>query len=194
MKGATVIRAGDMIENPVTGERILFRKTSEETNGEMVLVETWVQPGGTVAAAHVHPRQEEKFAVLSGSVGFKRGRERLVAGPSELVKIPAGTPHKFWNAGEDEAHFLCEIRPAQQFTELLETMFSLAMDGKTNRKGMPNPLRLAVIANHHIDDVQLPIVPRWMQKSALALGAPIGRLLGYRPDYVVVGPAAPAAA
>jgi hypothetical protein len=51
-----------------------------------------------------------------------------------------------------------------------------------------------VIANHHIDDVQLPIVPRWMQKSALALGAPIGRLLGYRPDYVVVGPAAPAAA
>ena len=173
-----MIRAGDMIENPVTGERILFRKTSHETNGEMVLVETWVQPGGTVAAAHVHPRQEE----------------RLIAGPSELVKIPAGTPHTFWNAGEDEAHFLCEIRPAQQFTELLETMFSLALDGKTNRKGMPNPLRLAVIANHHIDDVQLPIVPRWMQKSALALGAPIGRLLGYRPDYVVVGHAAPAAA
>ena len=44
-----MIRAGDMIENPVTGERILFRKTSEETNGEMVLVETWVQPGGTAA-------------------------------------------------------------------------------------------------------------------------------------------------
>ena len=189
-----MIRAGDMIENPVTGERILFRKTSRETNGEMVLIETWVQPGGTVAAAHVHPSQEERFAVLSGRVGFKRGREHLVAGPSELVTIPAGTSHKFWNAGEDEAHFLCEIRPAQQFEQLLETMFSLAADGKTNRKGMPSPLRLAVIANHHIDDVQLPIVPRWMQKTALALGAPLGRLLGYRHDHVLVGRPEPAAA
>ena len=189
-----MIRAGDMIENPVTGERILFRKTSQETNGEMVLVETWVQPGGTVAAAHVHPRQEEKFAVLSGSVGFKRGRERLIAGPSELVKIPAGTPHKFWNAGEDEAHFLCEIRPAQEFTELLETMFSLALDGKTNRKGMPNPLRLAVIANAHFDTVQLPFPPALLQRIALGMGAPVGKLCGYTPTYVPAPQPAPATA
>ncbi len=189
-----MIRAGDMIENPITGERILFRKTSRETNGEFVLIETWVQPGGTVASAHVHPTQEERFAVLSGAVGFRKGRERIVAGPGERVTVPAGTAHKFWNAGEDEAHFLCEVRPAQQFEQLLETMFALAADGRTNRKGMPNPLRLAVIARHHIDDVQLPIVPRWMQQTALAMGAPIGRLLGYRPDYVVTAAAAPAAA
>ena len=62
------------------------------------------------------------------------------------MTVPAGTPHKFWNAGDDEAHFVCEVRPALQFEQLLETMFALAADGKTNRKGMPNPLRLAVIA------------------------------------------------
>ena len=189
-----MIRAGDMIENPVTGERILFRKTSYETNGEFVLIETWVRPGGNVATAHVHPTQEERFAVLSGTVGFRRGRERFLAGPGERLTVPSGTAHKFWNAGEDEAHFLCEVRPAQQFEHLIETMFSLALDGKTNKKGMPNPLRLAVIAKHHIDDVQLPIVPRWMQKTALAMGAPIGRVFGYRPDYVLVGGPAPATA
>ena len=28
-----MIRAGDTIENPVTGERIVFHQTSRETNG-----------------------------------------------------------------------------------------------------------------------------------------------------------------
>jgi hypothetical protein len=58
-------------------------------------------------------------------------------------------------------------------------MFSLAQEGKTNKKGMPNPLRLAVIANAHFDDVRLPLVPQWIQTVSLAMGAPIGRLLGY---------------
>jgi len=58
-------------------------------------------------------------------------------------------------------------------------MFALASDGKTNRKGMPNPFRLAVIANAHLDTVVLPFPPVWMQKPALAVGAP----LGYGPAY-----------
>ena len=62
-------------------------------------------------------------------------------------------------------------------------MFGLAADGKTNRKGMPNPLRLAVIANAHFEDVRLPFPPAWMQKAGLAMGAPLGRLLGYEPQY-----------
>ena len=61
-------------------------------------------------------------------------------------------------------------------------MFSLAADGKTNRKGMPNPFRLAVIANAHFDTVQLPVIPAWMQKAALAMGAPVGKAMGLQPD------------
>ena len=178
-----MIRTGTVIENPVTGERLVFRKTSRDTNGEAVVIETFVQPHGFVAAAHVHPSQEERFEVLKGTVGFKIGREKIVAGPGQRITVPAGTPHKFWNAGDDEAHFVCEVRPALQFESLLETMFALAVDGKTNRKGMPNPLRLAVIANAHFDTVQLPFPPAWMQRVGLALGAPLGRLLGYRPTY-----------
>jgi len=189
-----MIRAGDSVENPVTGERLVFRKTSRETNGEAVVIEAFVQPTGFVAAAHVHPYQEERFQVLKGSVGFKIGREKLVAGPTQRLTIPAGTPHKFWNAGDEEAHFVCEVRPALQFEQLIETMFALAADGKTNRKGMPNPLRLAVIARHHFDDVRLPFPPAWMQRTGLALGAPLGRVLGYGSEYVAVGAGAPVAA
>ena len=62
-------------------------------------------------------------------------------------------------------------------------MFSLAADGKTNKKGMPNPLRLAVIAKRHFDTVQLPFPPAWMQAAGLALGAPLGKLVGYGETY-----------
>jgi mannose-6-phosphate isomerase-like protein (cupin superfamily) len=188
-----MIRAGDTIHNPVTGERLVFRKTSADTGGQAVVIETFVQPNGFVAAAHVHPTQEERFEILRGSVGFKIGRKKLVAGPGQRLTVPAGTPHKFWNAGDDEAHFVCEVRPALQFESLLETMFALAADGKTNRKGMPSPLRLAVIANAHFDTVQLPFPPALVQKIGLALGAPLGRVLGYGATYVPAEPAAVAA-
>jgi mannose-6-phosphate isomerase-like protein (cupin superfamily) len=183
-----MIHAGDTIENPVTGERLVFRKTSRETGGEAVVIETFVQPNGFVAAAHVHPSQEERFEVLRGSVGFRIGRKKLVAGPGQRITVPAGTPHRFWNAGEGVAQFVCEVRPALQFESLLETMFALAADGKTNRKGMPNPLRLAVIANAHFDTVRLPFPPALIQRIGLALGAPLGKLAGYRPVYVPEAP------
>jgi mannose-6-phosphate isomerase-like protein (cupin superfamily) len=179
-----MIRAGDVIDNPVTGERIVFHQTSRETNGEAVVIETFVQPDGFVAAAHVHPKQEERFEVVSGTLGLEVGGEEIVAGPGETLTIPAGTPHRFWNAGENEVRFRCRVRPALQFEQLLETMFGLAAAGKTNRKGMPNPLRLAVIARAHFDVVRLPFPPALLQRIGLALGAPLGRLLGYRPTYV----------
>ena len=187
-----MIHAGTTIENPVTGERIVFRKTSRETGGAAVVVECTVQPNGAVAAAHVHPSQEERFEVLSGSLGFRVGREDRIASAGDRLTVPAGTTHKFWNAGEDEVHFVCEVRPALQFESLLETMFALAADGRTNRKGMPNPLRLAVIARAHFDTVRLPFPPAWMQRFGLAMAAPLGRALGYGSTYEPVASGAAA--
>ena len=41
-----MIRTGDTIFNPVTGERITFRATSADTNGEAVVIECAVKPDG----------------------------------------------------------------------------------------------------------------------------------------------------
>jgi quercetin dioxygenase-like cupin family protein len=172
-----------MIENPVTGERLVFTKTSAETNGEYVLFECFVQPSGFVAAAHVHPFQEERFQVLQGTVTFRIDGQEFQAEPGDTVLVAAGRKHQFWNASDQEVRFACEVRPALQFEQLIETMFSLARDGKTNRKGMPNPLRLAVIARAHFDTVRLPFPPVAVQRLGLALGAPLGGLLGYRATF-----------
>jgi quercetin dioxygenase-like cupin family protein len=174
-----MIRSGDRLENPVTGEALVFHRTSAETDGESVLVETILRPDGFVAAAHVHPHQIERFEVLQGQVGLRVGRDELIAGPGDVAVVPAGTPHRFWNAGREEARFLCEVRPALQFESLIETMFGLAAEGKTNRKGMPNPLRLAVIAKAHFDTVRLPFPPVALQRLGLAVAAPFGHALGY---------------
>jgi hypothetical protein len=145
-----MISKGQTLRNEVTGETLVFRTTAAETDGASVVVEAFVEPDGAVAAAHVHPAQEERF-------------------------------------------FVCEVSPALGFEQLLETMFSLAADGKVNRKGMPNPLRLAVIARHHFDDVRLPFPPAWLQRLGLALGAPLGRLLGFEATYTPEAPSAPTA-
>jgi hypothetical protein len=41
-----VAQAGDVIENPITGERITFLKTTRETNGELLRFE-YVVPLGS---------------------------------------------------------------------------------------------------------------------------------------------------
>ena len=171
-----MFHAGDQIENPVTGERLVFHETSSETGGERVVFETIVQPGGFVAAAHFHPlpdralrgaRGHARDAPRQGEGGASRrrdGRRRAAA-----RRTSSGT------RATTRSRFVCTVTPALQFERLIATMYSLAADGKTNKKGMPNPLRLAVIANHHFDDVRLPLIPQSLQKLALAMGAPAGR-------------------
>jgi quercetin dioxygenase-like cupin family protein len=196
-KEIQVIRTGDVLHNPATGELMRFVKAAADTDGEYVIVEVVVEPNGAVAAAHLHPYQTETFEVLEGEVTFKVGGKKVVAKAGETLVVERGTAHKFWNSGDTDARFRCEVRPALLFEQLIETMFSLAQAGKTNKKGMPNPFRLAVIANAHFDDVRLPLVPQWLQKASLAMGAPLGRLLGYqatneyaREDALVELPAA----
>ena len=189
-----MIRTGQTVDNPLTGERLTFLETSRDTNGAYVVVETLLQPGARVAAAHVHPYQTERFEVLEGTVGMKVGRKKIEARPGEVVIVEPGVAHKFYNAGEGPARFLCKVSPALGFEQLIETMFGLAADGKTSKSGMPSPLRLAVIAKHHFDDVRLPVIPHSLQRAALAMGAPLGKALGFRPVYEPAGEAEAAVA
>jgi quercetin dioxygenase-like cupin family protein len=176
-----MIRQGDRLENPVTGEALIFHETAAQTGGQLVRVETIVQPDGFVTAAHIHPAQSERFEVLDGTLGLRIGNKTVVAGPHDVAIVSAGTPHRFWNAGSGEARFVCEIRPALRFESLIETMFTLAAEGKTDERGVPGPLQLAVIAREHFDTVRLPFPPEPLQRAALAVGAPLGRMLGYQP-------------
>ena len=82
--------------------------------------------------------------MLDGLLRLRVADHELIAGAGDVATVEPGTPHRFWNAGRHDARFLCEIRPALDFESLIETMFTLAADGKTNRKGMPKPTPAAL--------------------------------------------------
>jgi len=82
-----VIETGQTLVNPVTGEALRFLQTSRDTGGELVEIECIVQPGGFVAAAHVHPAQEERFRVIEGELSLRAGRERLVLRPARSAPV-----------------------------------------------------------------------------------------------------------
>jgi len=178
-----MIAAGQTVENPVTGERLTFLETGRETGGEYVRFEAEIFPGGTLPSPHTHPNQTETFEIVSGTLSMRVGLHKVEAKPGDVVVVEPGTPHNFRNKTETPVRMNVEVRPALHLESLIETMYSLAADGKTNRWGMPNPFRLAVIAKEHFDTVRMPIVPSGVQRAALAVGAPVGRLFGYRPTY-----------
>jgi mannose-6-phosphate isomerase-like protein (cupin superfamily) len=182
---------GQTLENPASGERITFRQTAAETNGELVTIDLQLPAGRRVPGGrHIHPKQEERFEVVEGTMRFRMGRERIVAGPGEVVTVPAGVPHDFANAGDDEALVRVEVRPALQMERLFETAVALAEEGRTMMGGIPRPLDLALFVREFEQEVQAAFPPRWVQRTALAPLAWIAKGLGRGREAAEVVPQA----
>jgi quercetin dioxygenase-like cupin family protein len=179
-----MVTPGDVLEHPVTGEKIVFRKTGRDTGGELCQADLYLQPGAFVAAEHIHPLQEERFEVISGMLHGRVAGKELASGPGETVVVPGGTPHIWWNSGDDVLHVLVEVRPALRIENFFETFFGLAQDGKVNPKtGLPNLFQMALMMHAYRNELVLARPPRLVQTLLFGLLAPIGRLLGYNAEY-----------
>ncbi|MBV9943866.1 MAG: cupin domain-containing protein [Solirubrobacterales bacterium] len=179
--------AGQILENPVTGERITFRETAADTSGELLAIDLILAPDGHVPGAHVHPSQEERFEVLSGTMKFRLGRKKIIANAGDVVVVPAGSVHKFANAGEEPAHVRVEVRPALKMEQLFETTVALAHDGRTNANGMPKPLDLALFVREYEDEVRAAFPPSAIVKAAMAPLAWMARHRGLAERYIGPG-------
>jgi quercetin dioxygenase-like cupin family protein len=189
------VRAGETYENRVQGDRAVVREGSEDTNGERLVVDLYVRPGGAVAGRHVHAYISERFEVLEGSVRFHLDGHDEIAEPGRPVEVPPGVVHDWWNVGESEAHVLVEVRPAERFELMIQNLYGLANDGKTDQRGVPNLLPLALFAREFRREGEFIRPPRIVQRTLFAALAPLARARGYKaidPDYL--GPAGKAAA
>jgi len=177
--------AGQVLENPVSGERITFVTTAADTGGELLTIELDLDADGEVPGIHVHPAQEERFEVLSGQMRFRKGLKTTVAGPGDVVVVPAGKAHKFANAGDGPVRARVEIRPALRMEELFEAATGLAQDGRTMKSGMPKPLDLALFVREFAREVRAPFPPGWAQRAALGPLAWLARRRGLGARYVL---------
>jgi mannose-6-phosphate isomerase-like protein (cupin superfamily) len=174
---------GQTIENPVSGERITFLQTARDTGGEKLEIELELSPDGHVPGAHVHPEQEERFHILEGTMKFRMGMRKIVAGPGETVVVPAGRVHKFANGGDEPVRARVEVVPALDMEQLFETTVELAIEGNTNRKGMPKPLHLALFVGRFAREVRAPFPPAWVVRMLMAPLAALGRRRGHAERY-----------
>jgi quercetin dioxygenase-like cupin family protein len=176
-------RAGQIIHNPVSGERIEFLRTAADTDGELLEFELELSADGRVPGAHVHPEQEERFHVLEGKMKFRLGMRTIVAEAGESVVVPAGRVHKFKNAGDGPARARVEVEPALDMEDLLYTSAELAHEGNVMSSGMPKPLHLALFVKRFRREVRAPFPPASMVHAALAPLAALARRRGYDARY-----------
>jgi len=160
---------GQILDNPISGERFIFSQTAADTGGELLAVEFVVAPDGHVPGGHVHPVQEERFEVVSGRMRFKKGRKTVLAGPGDTLIVPPGTYHRFANAGEGPAVIRVEVRPALRMEQLWETTVALAAEGRTFRSGLPRPLDLALFMREFEQEVRAPFAPGMVRAATAPL-------------------------
>ncbi len=181
--------AGQVIENPVSGERITFRKTAADTGGELLEIDVELAADGHVPGMHVHPAQEERFEILSGRVKFRKGLRTIVAEAGDVVTVEAGKAHKFANASDEGAVMRVQVTPALDMERLFETAVALAEEGRTTKKGMPKPLDMALFVREFKDEVRGPGSPGWLQRATLAPLAALAARRGRAERYVPARPA-----
>ncbi len=170
----------DEIVNPRTGQKMIFLQTSQDTNGELLQIDCYNAPGAVKEPEHIHPFQENRFTILSGSLMFSIDGIVRQVNAGESISIPPNVPHFFWNGSAEEVHYLQEFRPALRSEVFFETLFRLARDGKLNERGTANPFLMAVVIPVFWSEIRVTNPPEVIQRILFGVLNPIGKLLGYR--------------
>jgi len=179
-----VARYGDLYVNDVTGERAVVLRGDEDAPGEPLLVHLHVRPGGAVSGEHLHPALQERFLVLEGTLDTRvDGVERALA-KGEAVTVPAGVWHDWWNAGSEPVDVLIELTPPDpRFEMAIATGFGLANAGRTDAKGVPSLLQLALIGSEFSDVLRRKHPPAFVQAIAFGVLGFIARRRGLKAIY-----------
>jgi mannose-6-phosphate isomerase-like protein (cupin superfamily) len=82
-------------------------------------VETFVPP-------HVHPKQDEYIYVLDGRIDLLLGGKRTFASAGDLVRMPRGIPHAFYNNTGEPVTALFWAAPTGKLLELYRRIHNLA--------------------------------------------------------------------
>ncbi|HEX9076307.1 MAG TPA: hypothetical protein VF932_11045 [Anaerolineae bacterium] len=187
-----MLKPGQMIENPVSGARLLVCETGRETGGKRAVVEHFIAPhSGKDAIAHWHTIAAERFEILRGAGRYQLAKLEQPVAAGDVLDFPPKISHLHpWNTADEELHVrqtINLIEPNPRYLTVheafFETLFGLARDGKLDRNGTPNLLQLAVMARSlhpytYLSGLPVPGQHLWFGTLAL-----VGRRVGYRAQY-----------
>jgi mannose-6-phosphate isomerase-like protein (cupin superfamily) len=169
--------------NPATGESVQFTATRQDAGEDVVRFNWRSMPGGAITE-HVHPHQEERFAITAGQAHFTIAGEDRVVGPGETLVVPIGVRHSESNRGSVPIEGMVELRPALHTKEMFEAFGGLGSEGKTTPRGAPkNPLQLGATCWYFRHESRATSPPIWIQNLILPPLAALARLFGLRPYH-----------
>ena len=174
---------GEEMVNAVSGERFVWRHTATSSGGAYCEFDLHLGEGAVVAAPHVHPGQQERFAVKSGSIRLRSEDQEELLSAGDVRTIEPGTIHSWGNAASGETLVTVRLTPALRSEAFFTSFCRLANEGHANAKAMPrNPLRLAVLVHEYRDVARLPGAAGTAPALAIfGAFARIGRAFGIRP-------------
>ena len=162
------------------GELLTFTGVTRGPDGERVEVDGAAQPGAG-PPMHVHYLQDEAAQVITGRSGYQvfGGKEQF-AGPGESVVWPAGTGHKWWNAGDTELRLIGWCKPPGNVEFYLGAVFASTKE----HGGRPSLYDAAFLARRYRSEFAMLGAPdvsyggSWMPVLYV-----VGRVLGKYRKY-----------
>ena len=161
------------LENRHTGEVLVMRRM-RDTQGQIVLtLDGTLPPGTSGPPLHVHFRENEEGIVKAGTLGAQIGKDKFVVPAGGTVVLPAGRPHRWWNAGDDLLEFSGRVVPVD-LDRYLQAVFAVL----NASNGRPGIFYLAHVLWRHRETQLLSIPPPPIQRVLLPVVFIIGRILG----------------
>jgi quercetin dioxygenase-like cupin family protein len=84
-----------------------------------------LDPPGTFVPLHIHPRQDEFIYMLDGTFDLQLGDAKVQAGPGDLVRMPMGVPHAYYNNTDLPTRALFWVSPAGRLKALFDALHDL---------------------------------------------------------------------
>lgn len=146
-----------------------------ETQGESLIVDNWLEPGGGLPA-HYHPQQEERWSVVEGKVRFRHRDDERVIGPEDGETVVApGEVHGVASVSDRDAHLRCVVTPPLRLQAFLEEAAAAGQEGLFTPRGLPRGLRgarwAAGFLKRYQDETVFVSPPRVVQRLLIALFA-----------------------
>jgi mannose-6-phosphate isomerase-like protein (cupin superfamily) len=169
---------GQVIDFP--GERLVFLETGWQTNGQTLAMDTVREPFKDPnfelrpEDGHIHPDQEERFDVISGSARFLIGNREVVLTAGQSAVVPPNTVHHWMALDGKPVRVKAVYEPALDTAVLFYRLYGPLERGEIN-------LLHAMVIQREYRGTVWPAHPHPVLWKMLAMTlAPIGRLLGYK--------------
>jgi mannose-6-phosphate isomerase-like protein (cupin superfamily) len=160
------------------GASFVVAKSAAESGGERVELEMTLPPGAAGPPPHFHPRQEEQWHVLAGTLDVQVDGKWRTLREGESATIPAGSVHTLRNRSNEEVRVLDVHIPALDFQDYMEDLHRLTEAGKIT--SLRNPRSLIYLATVLREHRTTQLTASRAQRAMETVLAGVGRLLGMR--------------